>query len=349
MPRLSCIGGASGGTASRTIGGGEPHPETPASRIGMGFCALGVWAGRIQPRPKGTPCNPRRTSQPAPPAGARPIARRPSSDGWPSWSSRVVDRRRRRARGQLTDAEAVSGEAGRAEVALEKVEPDAATARSSWSRATSRTADDPAFEAAVAEATRSAARRAARCAEVSSPADGGGQVSADGHSALVEFQIPGDDEQAEEKVDASLAATAAAQRRHPDLRVEQFGDASANKALEAVFNDDLKQGRRRPRCRSPWSILLLAFGALVAALVPLLLAFSAVLATIGLLALPSQLVPMDPNVSAVVVLVGLAVGVDYSLFYLRREREERRKGRSRVGGAGCRGGDLGPGGAGLRR
>ena len=61
---------------------------------------------------------------------------------------------------------------------------------------------------------------------------------------------------------------------------------------------------------------------------PLLIAFSAVLATIGLLALPSQLVPMDPNVSSVVVLVGLAVGVDYSLFYLRREREERRAGRS---------------------
>ena len=61
---------------------------------------------------------------------------------------------------------------------------------------------------------------------------------------------------------------------------------------------------------------------------PLLIAFSAVLATIGLLALPSQLVPMDPNVSSVIVLVGLAVGVDYSLFYLRREREERRAGRS---------------------
>ena len=62
---------------------------------------------------------------------------------------------------------------------------------------------------------------------------------------------------------------------------------------------------------------------------PLLIGFtSAVIATLGLLALPSQLVPMDPNVSSVVVLVGLAVGVDYSLFYMRREREERRAGRS---------------------
>src|SRR5207245_433899 len=51
-------------------------------------------------------------------------------------------------------------------------------------------------------------------------------------------------------------------------------------------------------------------------------------ATIGLAALPSQLVPLDKNVSAVILLIGLAVGVDYSLFYLKREREERAAGKS---------------------
>ena len=75
-------------------------------------------------------------------------------------------------------------------------------------------------------------------------------------------------------------------------------------------------------------MLLLVFGAVVAAGVPLLLALSAVAATIGLVALPSHIVPMDPNVSAVVLLVGLAVGVDYALFYLKREREERASGKS---------------------
>ena len=73
-------------------------------------------------------------------------------------------------------------------------------------------------------------------------------------------------------------------------------------------------------------VLLFVFGALVAAGLPLLLALTAVIATLGLIALPSHLVPMDPNVSAVVLLVGLAVGVDYSLFYLKREREERAAG-----------------------
>ncbi len=73
-------------------------------------------------------------------------------------------------------------------------------------------------------------------------------------------------------------------------------------------------------------VLLIVFGALVAAGIPLLLALSAVMATLGLLSIPSHLVPMDPNVSAVVLLVGLAVGVDYSLFYVKREREERAAG-----------------------
>ena len=73
-------------------------------------------------------------------------------------------------------------------------------------------------------------------------------------------------------------------------------------------------------------MLLLVFGALVAVGVPLLLALSGVMATIGLVALPSQIVPMDQNVSAVILLIGLAVGVDYSLFYIKREREERAAG-----------------------
>src|SRR5262249_25110337 len=136
-----------------------------------------------------------------------------------------------------------------------------------------------------------------------------------------------DDAVAEEKVDGTLAAVAAAQRRNPEMRIEEMGEASANKALEKVFSDDLSKAETTS-LPVTLLILVLAFGALVAAFVPLLLAFSAVLATTGLLALPSQVVPMDPNVSAVVVLVGLAVGVDYSLFYLRRERAERRAGRS---------------------
>jgi uncharacterized membrane protein YdfJ with MMPL/SSD domain len=225
----------------------------------------------------------------------------------------------------LTTAESSPGESGRAELALEgaKLTPneEVVLIQSGKLRA-----GDPAFDAAVDEAAGKLARLPS-VTELSSPTEGGGQVSADGHTALVEFQIPGDVEQAEERVDASLAATAAVQAANPDLRVEQFGGASASKALKTVFSEDLKKAETTS-LPITLLILLLAFGALVSALVPLLIGFSAVAATVSLLALPSQLVPMDENVASVVVLVGLAVGVDYSLFYMRREREERRAGRT---------------------
>ncbi|HEX5990082.1 MAG TPA: MMPL family transporter [Solirubrobacterales bacterium] len=226
---------------------------------------------------------------------------------------------------QLTDAEAGAGESGRAELALEKagLTPNDEMV---MVQSDELVAGDPAFDRAVDEATAKLAALPS-VAHLGSPADGGGQVSADGHTALVEFQIPGDDDQAEERVDASLAATAAVQKANPGVRVEQFGGASAGKALEEVFAEDLHKAETTS-LPITLIILLLAFGALVAALVPLLVGFSAVLATVSLLALPSQLVPMDSNVASVVVLVGLAVGVDYSLFYMRREREERRAGRS---------------------
>jgi uncharacterized membrane protein YdfJ with MMPL/SSD domain len=155
-----------------------------------------------------------------------------------------------------------------------------------------------------------------------------GQLSKDGRSALVTFEIPGDDDAAEERVDSTLAATAAAQQANPQVFVGQFGDASADKAISQAFEEDFQKAEV---LSLPITLLILivAFGALVAAGVPLLLGVTAVAATIGLLAPISQLFPMDESVSSVVLLVGLAVGVDYSMFYVRRKMEERDAGRSK--------------------
>ena len=155
-----------------------------------------------------------------------------------------------------------------------------------------------------------------------------GQIAKDGRSALITFEIPGDSDVAKDRVDAALAATAAAQKANPQVFVGQFGDASADKAISKAFEDDFKkaEGLSLP---ITLLILIVAFGALVAAGVPLLLGLTAVAATIGLLAPISQLFPMDESVSSVVLLVGLAVGVDYSMFYLRRKMEERDAGRSK--------------------
>ena len=155
--------------------------------------------------------------------------------------------------------------------------------------------------------------------------DSEGQLSEDGRSALVTFEIPG--ENAEDRVDPALNAVAALDKQQPSYRIEEFGGASADKALSQAFEDDFQ---RAEVTSLPITliILILAFGALLAAFVPLVLAVTAVAAAIGLLGPISQILPMEETVNSVVLLIGLAVGVDYSLFYLRREREERARGRS---------------------
>ncbi len=141
------------------------------------------------------------------------------------------------------------------------------------------------------------------------------------------FDLLGDDDVIEDNVTPVLAAIDKVQAANPDLRVEQFGDASTDKALSKAFEDDL---RKAETLSLPITlvILVLAFGALAAAGVPLLLAISAVAAALGLVGVFSQVVPVDQSISSVILLIGLAVGVDYSLFYLRREREERAAGNS---------------------
>jgi len=145
------------------------------------------------------------------------------------------------------------------------------------------------------------------------------QISGDGHSAMVEFELKGDSKVAGRHIDALTAATAAVAKRHPGFYVGEAGSISSMKALTKAYATQLAQAGERS-IPLTLIVLLLVFGAIVAAGVPLLLALSAVGGTIGLIALPSHLMPMDQNVSAVVLLVGLAVGVDYSLFYLKRER-----------------------------
>jgi uncharacterized membrane protein YdfJ with MMPL/SSD domain len=154
-----------------------------------------------------------------------------------------------------------------------------------------------------------------------------GQVSDDGHAALVQFDIRGKSEDAKDKVAPILATVSAAQRASPQFTIAEFGDGSADKGISDQFGKDLLKAGA---LSLPLTliILLLVFGALVAAGIPLLLALTAVFATTGLLAIPSQVLPMDNAVSAVVLLIGLAVGVDYSMFYLRRAREERAAGRT---------------------
>jgi uncharacterized membrane protein YdfJ with MMPL/SSD domain len=191
---------------------------------------------------------------------------------------------------------------------------------------TTLNSSDPAFRTAVADVVRRVSSHAT-VENVRSPYAPGneGQLSKDGRAALVQFQITGKAEDAQDKIDPILASVDTAQGRHSSLRIEEFGDASAGKALDDSVGKDFKRAEYLS-VPVTLAILLLAFGAFVAAGIPVLLALTAVLSALGLLSFASHIFPADDAANSVILLIGLAVGVDYSLFYIKREREERAKG-----------------------
>jgi RND superfamily putative drug exporter len=188
---------------------------------------------------------------------------------------------------------------------------------------------DLAFRAVLADVVRVVSGEAG-VSNVVSPLepDGGTLVAKDGHAALVQFEISDSGEQATTLVEPVLEGLASVQRRHPAFRVEEFGSASAERALDETIGKDFSRAELTA-VPITLAILIVAFGALVAAGISVLVGLSAVLVAIGLLAVPSQVFAMDEAANVIVLLIGLAVGVDYSLFYLKREREERAAGKGK--------------------
>jgi putative drug exporter of the RND superfamily len=154
-----------------------------------------------------------------------------------------------------------------------------------------------------------------------------GLVTSDGTAALVTFNVAGPHADADTTVLSDLAVVRKIQTAHPDLLVKEAGDASTDRVASAVLGQDFRQ--------SEWTsipltlILLLAvFGALIAAGIPVVLAGTAVVTAVSLLGILGRWLPVGSGTSELVLVIGMAVGVDYSLFYLRREREERMNGHS---------------------
>ncbi len=173
-------------------------------------------------------------------------------------------------------------------------------------------ADDPAFRAAVVDvAHRMAAGLGSTIVT---------RVSGDRHAVLVVGDVRRFISPAEFR--ASVLEAGAA---HPGVTVEETGDITASQARDRIVSRDL---HRAELLSIPVTliVLLFAFGAIVAALVPVLLSLTAVAAAFGLLGPISQAFPLDDSVKTVVLLIGMAVGVDYALFYVIRSREERHRG-----------------------
>ena len=217
----------------------------------------------------------------------------------------------------LTDEEQGAGDSGRAEQILTDAFPEGPN-----EQVLVQAADGKERTAAIRDVQRTLAK-AKGITNIEEP-----EMSKDGRSAMIEFEfVTDDDDEAEQAVVPIEAAIAKINARHPDARVEQFGGASAGRALSAKFEEDFQkaEGLSLP---ITLIILVLAFGALVAAALPVLLALTSVASAIGLTAVVSQVMPVDEAIGSVILLIGMAVGVDYALFYLRREREERQAGRS---------------------
>jgi RND superfamily putative drug exporter len=189
---------------------------------------------------------------------------------------------------------------------------------------TAPTANSPAFRGAVADLI-AGLQATGRVSDLRDPYTAG-LVSQDRRSVLVTFSMRGKAETSYERVQPVLDAVKQIRNEHPELAVDQFGEASGTKWLNETVIRDFH--------RAEWTavplalgILLVAFGALLAAVIPVGLALTAFLAANGLLAIVSQRMHVDMSTTSVMLLVGLAVGVDYCLFYLRRAREERAQGR----------------------
>jgi RND superfamily putative drug exporter len=231
---------------------------------------------------------------------------------------------------QIADSETASGEAAKAQRILEQAGFKAPATESVLVQSRDATIGDPKLRAAVSSVVQTLSRER-DVTNIQNPLTlegGGGLISADRHSALVQFDVKGDMDKAKGKIQPVMDAVVGVKQANPGVRIEEFGMASAMHVLDQTVGKDFKKAERLT-VPITLAILLVAFGALVAAGLPVLLAFSAVLASIGLYSLFTNLVPGDfTTTQSVILLIGMAVGVDYSLFYLRREREERHAGQT---------------------
>jgi uncharacterized membrane protein YdfJ with MMPL/SSD domain len=220
----------------------------------------------------------------------------------------------------LTDVQAEVGQSARADTLLQH-----ARLQQPASESILITGPSAATVRAAATDLTTQATALAQVASATGPDQSPELVADGGRIALVQVQLRGGPDNADAQVAPLLALDQRIQQAHPGTVVQEAGAGSESKAINDMVATDLSHAEL---ISLPITlvILVLAFGALVAASVPLILGITAVAGALGALGLVSHFAPNSQSTSAVVVLIGLAVGVDYSLFYVRREREERRRG-----------------------
>jgi len=198
-------------------------------------------------------------------------------------------------------------------------------------RSPSVTADDPAFKAAVQKVEGDLAAlkgtvagvgdyyaAAAVDARAAAP-----MVSADRHTVLIPVTLTPSG--ASDRASGEAFVAAVQNQVVPGFSVLTVGPLSMSQEMNSTAESDLLKAEL-VGLPIAMLVLVVVFGALTAAGVPLVLAFASILVAVGLTAIVGRVFHLSFFVVNMISMIGLAVGIDYALFIIERFREERRRG-----------------------
>ena len=191
-------------------------------------------------------------------------------------------------------------------------------------------AQDPRFRSTVAGLVKQL-RALPEVASVASYYDTGdsAMLSEDGHVVLSQVVIEDGVIDAEDNINAILDTVRAGSANASGFEIVMAGDTSLIKQVEEIDEEDFKSMIVVTMVLA-LVLMLIAFRAVVAAVLPLVLAIGSIFAALGVAAVVSQVYPMVESLSQIVLLIGMAVGVDYSLFIVSRYRSERKQGKQKL-------------------
>jgi RND superfamily putative drug exporter len=193
---------------------------------------------------------------------------------------------------------------------------------------TTVTADEAAF-AGLVDSLVSDLSALDEVASVTSYRDGAeGLVSDDGHVALITITLIGDEKDAVDTAGPLVDVVKGVDGTY-GFRVTTVGFGSVEGEIADLLAETLEQGELIGIVVA-LVILLLVFGAVVAAGLPILLALLSIFVAVGATALASNVIDMSNFVVFIITMIGLAVGIDYSLFIVQRFREERARGLEKI-------------------
>jgi RND superfamily putative drug exporter len=188
------------------------------------------------------------------------------------------------------------------------------------------TSDAPEFKAFV-EGVRSSIEDTGATEDVRDPyAAAGSGISEDGHAAVVTLVLGPDPENGILAVlDKVTAADADAA-----FEVDITGANTLDHDFTKLSESDLTNGELKFGLPAAMIVLILVFGALVAAFIPMGIAIISIIVTVAISSVLGQFTSISFFIVNMITAMGLALGIDYSLFVLSRYREERQAGRNKI-------------------